>query len=102
LLLIEPAHEREHRVVWKVEETGSKARPYGYGGVLLVRRILESGEALPGSVKALGDSRLLTKNRVILEYGPEDQGKRCAYAACWQTKSGGKGGWSDIIAAVIP
>ncbi|MDR1899952.1 MAG: hypothetical protein LBQ55_08100 [Treponema sp.] len=102
LLLIEPIHVREHRVIWEVEETGGKAKPYGYDGVVLLRRILEPGEAVPATVKALGDSRLLTKNRVVLEYTAEDQGKRCAYAACWQNEKGEKGDWSDIIVVVIP
>ncbi|MDR1900492.1 MAG: hypothetical protein LBQ55_10820 [Treponema sp.] len=102
LLVIEPKHVREHYLVWEVEETGGRAVPYGYDGVVLVRKILEPGEAVPADVKALGDSRLLTKNHVTLTYSPGDQGKRCAYAACWQNESGGMGPWSDIVALVIP
>ncbi|MDR1863617.1 MAG: hypothetical protein LBQ67_06840, partial [Treponema sp.] len=102
LLLIEPIHVREHRVVWEVEETGSKAKPYGSDGVVLLRKILEHGEPVPTTVKALGESRLLTRNHVTLEYAEEDQGKRCAYAACWQNEKGDKGSWSDIMVVVIP
>ncbi|MDR1900616.1 MAG: hypothetical protein LBQ55_11440 [Treponema sp.] len=102
LLLIEPVHAREHKIVWEVEETGSKARPYGYGGVVLVRKILEHGENVPTDPEALSAGRLLTRNNVILHYPPEDQGKRCAYAACWQNKAGATGKWCSVVAAVIP
>jgi hypothetical protein len=102
LLIIEPRHVREHHVVWEVQETGSKARPYGYSGVVLVRKVLEAAEAVPADAKALGDSRLLTRNNVVLEYSPADQGKRCAYAACWQNESGAMGNWSDIVTVIIP
>jgi hypothetical protein len=102
LLLIEPRHVREHYLVWEVEETGSKAVPYGYGGVVLVRKVLDPADPVPTDPETMGHSRLLTKNNVTLEYTPEDQGKRCAYAACWQNKSGGMGKWSDIVTVIIP
>ncbi|MDR1899176.1 MAG: hypothetical protein LBQ55_04135 [Treponema sp.] len=102
LLLIEPKHVREHYLVWEVEENGSKAVPYGYSGVVLVRKILEPGEPVPTDPEALGGSRLLTKNYVTLAYPPGDQGKRCAYAACWQNESGGMGHWSSIVVVTIP
>jgi hypothetical protein len=102
LLLIEPRHVREHHVAWEVQETGSKARPYGYSGVVLVRKVLEPGDPVPTDAKTMGDSRLLTRNNITLEYTPADQGKRCAYAACWQNESGGMGHWSDIVVVIIP
>jgi hypothetical protein len=64
--------------------------------------VLEAAEAVPTDAKALGDSRLLTRNNVVLEYSPADQGKRCAYAACWQNESGAMGNWSDIVTVIIP
>jgi hypothetical protein len=102
LLLIDPVHVREHKLVWEVQETGSKAVPYGYGGVVLVHKILAPADPVPTSADDLGHSRLLTKNHITLTYAPEDQGKRCAYAACWQTKSGTMGKWSDITVVVVP
>jgi hypothetical protein len=102
LLIIKPAQSGEHLVNWEVLETGSKAVPYGYDGVVLVRRVLENDEPVPVNASALADSRLLTKNNVIVGFRPEDRGKRCVYCACWQNKKGDMGRWCDIVLTYIP
>ena len=101
-LTILPVNVREHKVVWRVEETGSKAVPYGYDGVVLRKQVLEEGEPVPEEQATLSYSRLLSKNNVIETFRTQDQGKRCAYAACWQNEKGEEGPWSDVLVAIVP
>jgi hypothetical protein len=55
----------------------------------------------PGVLFGLADKCVLEDGEALL-LKPEDQGKRCAYAACWQTKSGLMGPWTDIVTVLVP
>jgi hypothetical protein len=101
-LIIIPTNLRQHKLVWTVEETGSKAVPDGYGGVVLRKGILEPGEALPELPEDLPSSGLLSRNNVTMNFRASDQGKRCAYSACWQTKTGLMGPWTTITPVLVP
>jgi hypothetical protein len=101
-LTVIPTNIRQHKIAWTVEETGSKAVPEGYGGVVLRKGIIEEGGALPVNAEDLPSSTLLSRNNVTVNFRAEDQGKRCAYAACWQTKTGLMGPWTDIIPVLVP
>jgi hypothetical protein len=101
-LTVMPTNVRQHKLVWTVEETGSKAVIEGYDGVVLRKGVLEPGAAVPAQPEDLPSSNLLTRNNVIQTFRAGDQGKRCAYAACWQTKTGKMGPWSDIITVLVP
>ena len=101
-LSVRPSNVREHTVTWTVEETGKKAVPYGYDGVVLRKQVLEPGEAVPVHQASLPYSALLTKNNHVETFRIEDQGKRCAYSACWQNEKGEEGPWSDIIVVIVP
>ena len=101
-LTVRPSNVREHKITWRVLETGSKAVPEGFSGVVLRKQVLEEGEAVPVEQASLSYSRLLTKNNVTETFRIEDQGKRCAYAACWQNEKGEEGAWSDIIIVIVP
>jgi hypothetical protein len=48
--------------------------PYGYDGVVLVRKILEPGEPVPADPEALGRSRLLAER--IRRHGPLERHRR--------------------------
>ena len=89
-------------MAWRVEETGSKAVPDGYDGVVLRKQILEEGQPVPTKQAELPSSKLLTRNNWIETFRIEDQGKRCAYAACWQNGKGEEGPWSDVIVIIVP
>ncbi|MDR0719404.1 MAG: hypothetical protein LBF78_07180, partial [Treponema sp.] len=101
-LTVIPTNVRQHKIAWTVEETGSKAVPEGYGGVVLRKAVLEDGEAVPVDPEALPSSKLYSRNNVTVTFRAEDQGKRCAYAACWQTKTGLMGPWTGIITVLVP
>jgi hypothetical protein len=101
-LTILPTNVRQHKIVWTVEETGKKTVPKGYGGVVLRKGVLENDAALPVEPESLPSSQLLSRNNVIVNFRAEDQGKRCAYAACWQTKTGLMGPWTDITVILVP
>jgi hypothetical protein len=101
-LVIVPTNVRQHKIVWTVEETGSKAVPEGYGGVVLRKGILEPGAPLPEAPEDLPSSSLLSRNNIVVNFRAGDQGKRCAYAACWQTKTGLMGPWTDITPVLVP
>jgi hypothetical protein len=101
-LTVIPSNVRQHKIVWTVEETGSKAVPKGYGGVVLRKGVLEPGAAAPVAPEDLPSSTLISRNNVIINFRAGDQGKRCAYAACWQTKTGLMGPWTDIIPSLVP
>jgi hypothetical protein len=70
--------------------------------VVLRKGVLENNEALPTDPESLPSSRLLSRNNVMVNFRAEDQGKRCAYAACWQTKTGLMGPWTDITVVLVP
>ena len=101
-LTILPANAREHLIKWTVQETGSKAVPGGYDGVVLRKQVLEDGEPVPEEQAALSYSKLLTRNNWIETFRTQDQGKRCAYTACWQNEKGEEGPWSDVIIVIVP
>jgi hypothetical protein len=101
-LTVIPTNVRQHKIVWTVEETGSKAVPKGYGGVVLRKGVPESDEAMPTKPEDLPSSELYSRNNIIVNFRAEDQGKHCVYAACWQTKTGLMGPWTDIITILVP
>jgi hypothetical protein len=101
-LTIMPTNVRQHKIAWTVEETGRKAVPDGYDGVVLRKGVLEPGAEVPVKPEALPYSTLLTRNKILETFRAEDQGKRCAYAACWQNEKGVMGPWSDIITVLVP
>jgi hypothetical protein len=101
-LTIIPTNVRQHKIVWTVEETGSKAVPEGYGGVVVRKGVLENGAALPTDPEALPSSELHSRNNITIGFRAEDQGKRCAYAACWQTRTGLTGPWTAVTPVLVP
>jgi hypothetical protein len=101
-LTIMPINVRQHKIVWTVEETGSRAIPKGYSGVVLRKGVLEPDAPLPAKPEDLPSSNLVSRNNLIINFRAEDQGKRCVYAACWQTKTGLMGPWTDLISIIVP
>jgi hypothetical protein len=70
--------------------------------VVLRKGVLENDAALPTDPESLPSAKLLSRNNVIVNFRAEDQGKRCAYASCWQTKTGLMGPWTDITVILVP
>jgi hypothetical protein len=101
-LTIIPTNVRQHKIVFAVQETGSKAVPEGYGGIVLRKGVLEPGAEAPEKPDDLPSSKLLTRNNFVVNFRAEDQGKRCVYAARWQTKTGLVGPWTSLITVLVP
>jgi hypothetical protein len=101
-LFIEPAHSLELKISWEVEETGSKAKIYGYDGVVLATKVLEPGEEPPVDPDKLTTTRLLTKNNIIERFPAEARGRQVACAACWQNEKGERGVWNGVVTVFIP
>lgn len=99
---VKPVNEREHRIDFWDEATDKKAIPYGYSGVLLFKKILEPNEPVPTDPSALPESKLLTATPHVEEFLPSAQGRRAAYAACWQSERGDRGPVSDVQTHIVP
>jgi hypothetical protein len=99
---VRPVNAREHRLDYWDEETGKKALPYGYSGVLLFRKVLEPNEPVPETPEDLPESKLITSTPHIEEFLPSDQGKRAAYALCWQNTKGERGPSSGVQIHIVP
>jgi hypothetical protein len=99
---VRPVNAREHRIDFWDEASGKKAIPYGYSGALFFRKVLEPAEGVPASPSELPESKLITATPHIEEFLPSDQGKRAAYAACWQNGKGERGPFSDLQVHVVP
>ncbi|MHC6204359.1 hypothetical protein ACYULU_14360 [Breznakiellaceae bacterium SP9] len=99
---VKPVNAREHRIDYRDEESGKKAVPYGYNGVVLYRKVLEAEEPVPIDPVTLPESKLLTSTPHIEEFLPSDQGKRAVYAAAWQNEKGEQGPFSDVQVHIVP
>jgi short subunit dehydrogenase-like uncharacterized protein len=71
-------------------------------GVVLSRKTLEDGEAVPETGEQLPDTELMTSSPHVIDYPPNLAGKRVAYSAAWQNEKGKKGKFSDVQTHVIP
>ncbi|MDR0600398.1 MAG: hypothetical protein LBG84_10025 [Treponema sp.] len=100
---IEPSKTRTHTLRWHVEENESRAIPEGCNGWVLVYRVLEPGDPVPGDPEDLGHSQLVTRNPFVVEHKPGDEGKRVAYCGAFQSTGRGlKGDWGEIVVGVLP
>ncbi|MHC6202124.1 hypothetical protein ACYULU_02905 [Breznakiellaceae bacterium SP9] len=99
---VKPINAREHRIDYRDAESGKKAVPYGYNGVVLYRKVLEADEPVPIDPVTLPESKLLTSTPHIKEFLPSDQGKRAVYAAVWQNEKGERGPFSDVQVHIVP
>jgi hypothetical protein len=101
-LRISPLEGHGHRIDFVSAATGKKAIPYGLNGVVLARKVLEDGEAVPETGEQLPDTELMTSSPHVTDYPPNLAGKRVAYSAAWQNEKGEKGKFSDVQVHVIP
>jgi hypothetical protein len=101
-LRIRPIEGHGHRIDFASAATGKKAIPYGMNGVVLARKILEDGEAVPAKGEELPDTELMTSSPHVADYPPDLAGKRVAYSAAWQNEKGQKGPFSDVQVHIIP
>jgi hypothetical protein len=101
-LRIRPIEGHGHRIDFASAATGKKVIPYGMNGVVLARKILEDGEAVPANGEDLPDTELMTSSPHAADYPPNLAGKRVAYSAAWQNEKGKKGKFSDVEVYVIP
>jgi hypothetical protein len=101
-LRIRPMEGHGHRIDFVSAATGKKSIPYGMNGVVLARKILEEGEAVPAKGEDLPDTELMTSSPHAADYPPDLAGKRVAYSAAWQNEKGQKGPFSDVQVYIIP
>ena len=99
---VKPINAREHRIDYWDQESGKKAIPYGYNGVVLYKKVLEAEEAVPIDPATLPQSKLLTTTPHVEEFVPSNQRKRVAYAATWQNEKGEEGHFSDVQVHIVP
>jgi hypothetical protein len=80
-------------------ETGSKAKPFGVNGAVIIWAIRDTPTI---DTEDLGHSVLATRTPHVLEFSSKDRGKIVYMAACWQNEKGQCGHWSEIVNSIIP
>jgi hypothetical protein len=94
-----PYDVRRLKITRTDEQTGQRKRPYGQSGMLLLSKV---GGPKPSGIAGLDQSVLVTALVHILEFLEEQRGEPVHLAACWQTETGVRGPFSEIITAIIP
>jgi hypothetical protein len=79
--------------------SGSKAKPEGYDGAVIVWDVL--GEP-PADPFALNRHTMASHTPFTIEFPEEERGKTAYFALAWQNERGILGRWSDIKSTVIP
>jgi hypothetical protein len=77
----------------------SRAKPHGVRGVEIRWAILDIA---PTNIEDLIHSDFDTNSPFTLKFEESERGKIVYFCLRWETNTGGKGPWSEIIWAVIP
>jgi hypothetical protein len=77
----------------------TKAKPRGVRGAEIRWRILDEP---PMHVDDLLHSDFDTNSPFTLDFDENDRGKTVYFCLRWESNSGGKGPWSEIVSAIIP
>jgi hypothetical protein len=78
---------------------GGRAKPYGTVGAYIAYEVSDTPIK---SYKSLTRNVLATRTPCTLDFEDADRGKNVYIAACWQTKKGKRGPWSQIINTIVP
>ena len=96
---IETAGDRHLNVAFRDHESGSKAKPYGVNGAVIIYDVLDTP---PADYAQLTRSLLATRTPHTLEFTIAERGKPVYVAVCWQNEKGQKGPWSEILSSIVP
>jgi phosphoribosylformylglycinamidine (FGAM) synthase PurS component len=96
---IKTADIRELTVIFRDQDSESKARPYGINGAVVAWTI---SDVPPASPDDLTHTALATRSPHLLQFTEENRGKTVYIALCWQNEKGQRGHWSEMQNAVIP
>ena len=86
---------------FRVEETGARAIPEGYNGVVLYTRPLEEGEAVPDRMAIL-ESKLVTRAYWIERFDSRLKGRRVAVTTAWENSRGVEGQRCEVEVVTVP
>jgi hypothetical protein len=84
---------------FKVKGNPSKARPYGYNGVIV--KWLVSGKNAE-NISELTGYDLATRSPYTIALNDEDRRKILSVACQWENRKSQKGPWSDIQSTIVP
>jgi hypothetical protein len=90
---------RRLKIIFHDMGSGSKAKPYGIIGAVIIFAVLDTP---PANLSALTRSVLATRTPHILEFTEEERGGTVYIATCWQNEKGEQGPWSEIESAIVP
>jgi hypothetical protein len=79
--------------------SATKAKPYGMNGAVVSWGVMDKAPAEP---EELLKSVLATHTPFTLEFTEEERGKTVYVTLQWQSESGKKGPWSEILSTIIP
>jgi hypothetical protein len=77
----------------------SKAKPHGVHGVEF-KWVMQ--EERPLKAEDMPNSLFFTSSPLTLKFTDEDRGKRIWFCLRWESTTGGKGPWTEIMSAIIP
>jgi hypothetical protein len=77
----------------------SKAKPHGVHGVEF-KWVMQ--DERPAKAEDMPDSLVSTSSPLTLKFTDDDRGKRIWFCLRWESTTGGKGPWTEIMSAIIP
>jgi hypothetical protein len=90
---------RRLKVVYRDQGAKSRAKPHGVHGVEIRWMILD---APPQDISELTNSSFSTRPPFTLEFTEHERGKTVWFCLRWESTTGEKGPWSEIVSAIIP
>jgi hypothetical protein len=90
---------RRLTIRYRDQDATSRAKPHGVHGVEIRWAILD---AAPTDISELINSSFDTRSPFTLEFAEHERGKTVWFCLRWESTTGEKGPWSEIISAIIP
>jgi hypothetical protein len=90
---------RQLKVLYRDQGAKSHAKPHGVHGVEIRWMILDSP---PQDIDELVNSSFSTRPPFTLEFKEHERGKTVYFCLRWESTTGEKGPWSEIVMAIIP
>jgi hypothetical protein len=90
---------RQLKVLYRDQGATSRAKPHGVHGVEICWAILG---APPQDISELANSSFSTHSPFTLEFKEHERGKTIWFCLRWESTTGEKGPWSEIVSAIIP
>jgi hypothetical protein len=94
-----PKAFKQQEVHFKVKGADSKAKPYGYEGVVI--KWMTSDKAAT-TVEEMNQLDVASRTPYVMNFSDEDRGKVVSVAMQWMNRKSQKGPWSEIQTAIVP